>query len=156
MGKKISISDVTRNPITSFWIKRIMVKNEVIKCFSSFDKLVHDPICHCALLSFYRPITILFLSLSLLASQSFLSFACSLRRKPTKAVLLHVQLFIVSHFRHNILKTWTSPLSSPRPVFSPFWNSASTTEKNYIVKSQPWKWNLFHQMLQVYVLYVKF
>lgn len=40
--------------------------------------------------------------------------------------------------------------------FSPFWNSASTTEKNYIVKSQPWKWNLFHQMLQVYVLYVKF
>lgn len=75
MGKKISISDVTRNPITSFWIKRIMVKNEVIKCFSSFDKLVHDPICHCALLSFYRPITILFLSLFLHPNRFYPSLA---------------------------------------------------------------------------------
>lgn len=40
--KKISISDVTRNQITSFWIKRIMLKNKVIKRSHRLESLVHS------------------------------------------------------------------------------------------------------------------
>lgn len=140
--KKISISDVTRNQITSFWIKRIMLKNKVIKRSHRLESLVHtahDQI-HIQIPS-VRP-SLSPKSTALVRSFIICSSVCSNDKKaqnpqPNIPVLLHVELFIVSHFRRYILR-----------------HSLSSLFAEYIGKSQPWKWNLFHQMLQVWALYV--
>lgn len=159
---------MTRNPITSFWIKRIMLKNKVIKSTRALkQKTEHTTQIHMLkrqsfLSSLVRP------SFSF---HNFVSFAKRTKKKSSNRSRhdLHLKcdesarslskqpqpkaeyyytfnclsfhIFDTEHFKtREFISLSLSLLLFVSPPYT------GALSKKYIVKSQPWKWNLFHQM----------